>query len=507
VRKRSHPCTHRHIIHADLKPENILLDFESLDASRIDTAKTKIADFGLSRIQHETTLLARISAKGKQGTPLYMDPALYNDVTAISRTSDIYSFGILAWQLITGQTPFEDVLKRIGTVRSFEDAVRAGARPPVSALVPLLPAGVVEDVTTLLEACWDGDRGRRPIAERITAVLQGVLDRWEDAIVRSAVALAMTQSEAIYLTTTHAREVVHASTVLKGHPGESVFSYRVTALAMLPDGRLASGSTDKTIILCNIHTGICEATLEGHTEQVKGFFHLPDGRLGSYSCDGTIRAWNVADGTHEVIRSDMCNIQSVVILPDDRYAAACYYGDGDKRNRDICVWRGKDEPFAFFKGHSDRVYWLAELPDGNFASCSYDFTIRIWAPDTGKCIRVIYVNMRVDHLVMLTDGRLACGNLYSSHQVLVVNVITGACEVLELDGNGDFDFVTSLVALPRGRLACGSRKGCKVWNTTTGEVEVFITAPYASYARALCLLPDGRLASGGLDNRVRLWSL
>jgi hypothetical protein len=156
--------------------------------------------------------LVGCTAQGQHEPPLYMDPTLYDDVTAISRTSDIYPFGIQAWQLITEQTPFEEVLERIGHGWTFEDAVRAGARPPVSVLGPLLPAGVVEDVTTVLEACWDADRGVRPTAEDVNTELQGVLDRREGESARSAV--APVSSNTRIATTTHPEDVSQASAVM-----------------------------------------------------------------------------------------------------------------------------------------------------------------------------------------------------------------------------------------------------------------------------------------------------
>jgi WD40 repeat protein len=63
---------------------------------------------------------------------------------------------------------------------------------------------------------------------------------------------------------------------------------------MLPDGRLASGSTDRSIKLWDPASGSCVATLEGHSSYVLALAVLPDGRLASGSGDTTIKLWDPA---------------------------------------------------------------------------------------------------------------------------------------------------------------------------------------------------------------------
>src|SRR5262249_8015881 len=70
----------------------------------------------------------------------------------------------------------------------------------------------------------------------------------------------------------------------------------VTALAVLPDGRLASASGDGTIRLWDPKGGAETARLEGHTEYVTALAVLPDGRLASASGDRTIRLWDPKSG-------------------------------------------------------------------------------------------------------------------------------------------------------------------------------------------------------------------
>lgn len=85
---------HRHqIIHRDLKPENIMLTEE---------AKIKLIDFGIAFMTN-AELVQAINHKAFMGTPAYMSPEQKKPPHHISFASDIYSLGIVIYELITGK--------------------------------------------------------------------------------------------------------------------------------------------------------------------------------------------------------------------------------------------------------------------------------------------------------------------------------------------------------------------------------------------------------------------
>ena len=89
----------RGIVHRDLKPENII---------RRDDGQIKVLDFGIARspTRGDATVSARLTAAGSTlGTPGYMAPEQLSGGEVDAR-ADIFAFGVLAWELATGEHPF-----------------------------------------------------------------------------------------------------------------------------------------------------------------------------------------------------------------------------------------------------------------------------------------------------------------------------------------------------------------------------------------------------------------
>ncbi len=152
------------VVHRDLKPANVLLDG--------DTAK--IADFGISRRDDETaadavadTVQARhLTRTGALiGTPLYMAPELSWGRATARAATDIFSFGVLAHELLTGKYPWP-----------APPIVTASAGIPVTPChVRASNAEVDARLAEVIDACLSVDPKNRPTTTELAAALNGDL--------------------------------------------------------------------------------------------------------------------------------------------------------------------------------------------------------------------------------------------------------------------------------------------------------------------------------------------
>ena len=115
------------VIHRDLKPANLFLAQQS-DGSTL----VKILDFGIAKLVDE----ARLIAHGQTaGSPTYMSPEQVRDAELVDPRTDIWSIGVVLYELLTGRTPFE----ADGVGETFA-AVLARTPEPVRTLRPDVPA-------------------------------------------------------------------------------------------------------------------------------------------------------------------------------------------------------------------------------------------------------------------------------------------------------------------------------------------------------------------------------
>ncbi len=146
------------IVHRDLKPENIMLRPLGPGSEEV-----KVLDFGLAKIMVDTGVFQLTGAGEIFGTPMFMSPEQARGEVVDHRT-DIYSFGVLAFELFTGRPPFE--------CNSLEELIIANQKevpPPPSQVRPRSAVPLPPDLDAAVVACLEKDRDKRP--STMTAVM------------------------------------------------------------------------------------------------------------------------------------------------------------------------------------------------------------------------------------------------------------------------------------------------------------------------------------------------
>jgi serine/threonine protein kinase len=148
-------ATHDHgIVHRDLKPSNLMIENNDCPGKEF----VKVLDFGIAKFLQASDLTPNDM---KLGTVLYMSPEQVTDSSGVSPSSDIYTIGVILYELLTGCLPFTSRIPKV-----FYDITYT--KPPgFGEINP--KADVPAEIEELVLRCLAKEPGQRPPSARALA--------------------------------------------------------------------------------------------------------------------------------------------------------------------------------------------------------------------------------------------------------------------------------------------------------------------------------------------------
>ncbi|GFR41774.1 hypothetical protein Agub_g2533 [Astrephomene gubernaculifera] len=186
------------VVHFDLKPDNLLVDGEG------DSMVIKVADFGLSK--HK--LSNYVSCRDLRGTLPYMAYELVSNSGNISEKVDVYSMGVVMWEMLTGEAPFAHL-----TAQEILSGLLHGN------LHLAIPPSCEPEWRSLVETCMDPSPVNRPSFQELAMQLQEILRLERQASNASSISAAAAAAAAAAALLESTGTVVGATDVGDGSGG------------------------------------------------------------------------------------------------------------------------------------------------------------------------------------------------------------------------------------------------------------------------------------------------
>jgi WD40 repeat protein/serine/threonine protein kinase len=497
------------IIHRDLKPSNVLVSVHDT------TPVVKVIDFGVAKAlgQELTDKTLYTGFAQMVGTPLYMSPEQAGmSGLDIDTRSDIYSLGVLLYELLTGTTPLDrEQLKQAG----YEEIRRLIREED--------PARPSTRVSTPGQAARTASANRQSDPGRLSQLFRGELD-WivmkcleKDRNRRYESASALAADVQRYLND----EPVSACPPSAWYRFRKFARRKKSALAMAACVFLAFAGIAGGVGWAVRDRGAREEALD--RERRGAYFYRITLAHQDLAADNLGRALKLLEECPEGLRRwewfylrRLCRVEPLVLRDDQEMNSVAFSPDGERLasaggDGAVKIWDSRTGAVlqTIPHAHAEAVVAVAFHPGGKYlASAGGDRRVKVWDLTTGRPVFAGPCNVlrkfgTTCAVAFHPDGRqLAAGD-------------DGAVKVWDWQGGlllhtfPGHEHHSVSVAFSRDgrRLATGSwLEGLRLWDPAAGGRPPFTLPGHRHPVSALAFSPDGgRLASASLDRSVKVW--
>ena len=550
-----HAIQHAHqkgIIHRDIKPSNILVTLHD------GVPVPKVIDFGIAKATQPELTEKTVYTQFQQfiGTPAYMSPEQAElSGLDIDTRSDIYSLGVLLYELLTKSTPFDTTELVEAGLDGMRKIIRE--RPPVPPSTRVTQqlrldahpkianrkSQIENDLDWIAMKCLEKDRRRRyetanalamdidrhlnhePVLARAPSVgyrLQKSFQRNKLAFsaagaIGLALALGVVASSWQAIRATQARrgeaaarqraeasdrESRHLLYVANMHlmqeAGEQNNAGRLRELLEQTAAYPARGF-EWYYWQRQMHLEL--QTLRGHSSNVCSVAFSPDGpRIVTGSLDGTAKVWEAASGKELLtLNGHTPHVHSVAFSPDGQRIVT---GGLDGMAK---VWdAATGKPLFTLRGHP--IASVAFSPDGQRIAAAGGRTAKVWDAASGKLLLTLKGQTNnVPSVAFSPDGqRIVTGSCDPTAKVW--DAASGK-ELLILKGEGAGNYVLSVAFSPDGqRIVTGSLDHtARVWDAGSSKLLLTLTG-HSGPINSVVFSPEGRrIVTGSGDQTAKLW--
>ena len=184
----------RSILHRDIKPRNVLL------VPGKNYPRGKLCDFGMTLAKEETATRT-VGNAVQGGTLAYMSPETLTKPSYLGEKSDVYAFGVLLWEMVERQKPFNGQNAAVVLACAFQGQRLAYVRRP----------SLESWVYDILDVAWKQERGERPTAAELVQYFEAKAVKSAPATVFKTAA-DLTLKNSVRDTVEEAKSVAHEDT-------------------------------------------------------------------------------------------------------------------------------------------------------------------------------------------------------------------------------------------------------------------------------------------------------